>query len=101
MKLSVRVRGTWRNRELVPIGYQPSSSDSIPVGNLIFFPEVICWKYRGTGMELKELALNQNRTRVSVSPCSLYPSTEINFSSNLPWGQKMTKKSLILNELPR
>ncbi len=104
MKCGVRVGGTWRNRTLVLIRFQPSSSYSKPVppyfqqnSNFEFVPEEICWRYGGTGMESEELAWNQNRTRVSVSLCSLYPSTEIYFSSNLPWVQKMTKKSLTLN----
>ncbi len=44
---------------------------------------------------------HQKIIRVSVFPCSLHPSTEINCSPYLSGGQKLTKNSLTLNDLPK
>ena len=49
-------------------------------------------------MEPEELGWNWNRTRVPVSPCSQYTSTDFSFWSNVPRGQQLPQRSSTLNE---
>ncbi len=108
-KLSLR---WWEHREtgtLVQIGFQPSSSDSIPVPPKIqqvsSGPDSI-WSggnlsdFRRNWNGSEELGLNPIWTKVPVCLCSPDPGTEFLFSSNLPWDPKLTQKLLTFSDLP-
>ncbi len=91
------------------LSYGPSNMEKMAPGSDLTPTQFLPFYTRSPKLNLfqgkligstEELEWNQNRTRVSVPPCSLYPTTEIYFSSNLPRVRNWLK-SLTLNELPK